>query len=371
MIERYEDPSIREIFSDKEKYRRWVLVEKQVLLAQIEAGVVISDLSAQYLIEGLVPELVDDEFCQWVQDLESETRHDVVAFLRAVHMATGINTRWLHFGVTSSNIVDCGLALGLQQAGGVIQDSLNQADKVLNEMILRWSGFPMIARTHGQVAKATNWGVRLHKWGALLENARLAVKEATEVAQVGSIGGPVGDYQSPVTAEVESKALRSMGLRVDEGSCQAVGRWVVAKWASGMAFATSCMEAIATDLRVAYMVGDVYLAAPDGYVGSSSMPHKVNPIGLEKISGMARLARGMAGAEQEAMVSWLERDLTASSLDRVVVPDMCHLVVHAANTLRDQLSLVNVVEMGPIMDSAPRSWENQVESVLDGFDRWT
>lgn len=331
MIERYQAPYIQFLLLPEQVYKRWLLIEVEVMGQQLEAGILPQTARTfinQARALGWTPELTER-----ARHYEKHVRHDVVAFLQAVTQQLAHHTNYretpLHLGLTSSNLVDTGNALAWRQAVAHLWHL--DRDLVFGlERLMRQSGQLWISgRTHGEIAAPVQWGHRIGQWLHQLRRAQIQMQDAPTA---GSLAGPVGTWSKWLPPEVESKVLDSLGLETVRSS-QIVPRDLQLTFAQAMLAHITAIERIATDLRLAVLVGDAELRRPDGTVGSSSMPGKVNPVELEQLCGLARVARGHVNSLSESVVSWLERDITASSVDRTAMVDLAHLTAYTATKM--------------------------------------
>lgn len=335
MIERYQDPEIERIFSFRNKLRWWRRVELEVARAQEKLGQ-IPEGTARRLEATLVEELV-----RTTPILERDTRHDFVAFLQAwrtdqMHRP-GDAMNYLHHGLTSSDVEDTALSKQLKQANEMVwnwtQLAIDELDVREAEFTSPTGAYRRVARTHGQWATVGELPLLFSRWSSHLHRTRYEL--ASGSFYVAKISGPAGDY-STVDGRVASMVATELGLVAVAAEMQCVPRDRIARLANALAgVATACSQ-IALDFRLLALsdVGEVAEGFAEGQRGSSSMPHKRNPITAEKICGVARLARGYASMLQPWEL-WLERDISHSSVERVAIPDLYHVVCHALRCTRD------------------------------------
>lgn len=310
MIERYSDQRITAIFSPEAMIARWVEVE----LAAMDAL-------------GHDPGPVVPPSPQAVTDEESVTKHDVVAFLRAWCKSNPDNAtlhRWVHYGLTSSNVVDCGLMLAVQDATAVIRTELNDLTWATHRVEQLLEGTPQVGRTHGRWAIVREAS---HPWSVLTQGLERAVGRIARASTMyGSLAGPVGE-SLVLNQHAEIGVLKGLGLK-RTASTQVVPRDGLVEWAQQLALLATQCEAVAVQVRLLAQSGidEVREQQANGQVGSSAMPHKQNPIRSENITGLARLARAQIEPLMMSIVQWGDHDLAHSSVERVVVPDLCHLM---------------------------------------------
>jgi adenylosuccinate lyase len=320
VISRYVRPEMALVWSEERKLETWLQVEVAAAEALAEQGVVPAEDLAQ-IKQALPP---DPEA---VRARERVTNHDVAAFVDLVSEPLGGAGRWIHFGLTSSDVLDTALALQLREAG---RELLTGADALTAALVRRAREFADVlcmGRTHGVHAEPTTFGVKLA--GFAWESRRSAdrLRRAFAAVEVGKLSGAVGTY-STLGPEVERAALAQLGLRAEDGSTQVVPRDRHAEVLSAVALAGASLERLATEIRHLQRteVREVEEPFGEGQKGSSAMPHKRNPITSERVAGLARLLRGYAQAGLENVALWHERDISHSSVERVALPDATTLL---------------------------------------------
>ena len=322
MIPRYTNPEMGRIWSDQRKYETWLRVE--VAAAEAMAAT------------GLVPEAAarDIAACaavraERVEEIEQVTQHDVIAFTTAVAEQVGPSARWLHFGLTSSDVLDTALALQMREACGLILDDLDGAVAAVGERAREHRDTPMIGRTHGVHAEPMTFGLKLALWHAELGRARTRLERAREVVNVGKISGAVGTY-AHLEPEIERRVCGALGLTPAPVASQIVQRDRHAELLGAMAITGASIEKFALEVRGLQKteIGEVEEGFAKGQKGSSAMPHKRNPIGCEQLTGLARVLRANAMAALENVALWHERDISHSSVERVVIPDSFIVLDH-------------------------------------------
>jgi adenylosuccinate lyase len=315
VIRRYTLPEMGAIWTDRARFEQMLRVELAVSRAQAARGVVPAEALAA--IEARAA--VDPDR---IAEIERTTDHDVIAFVSQVAETIGPEGRFLHLGLTSSDVVDTALALQLQQAGELL---LRDCDRLLATLIARARGESdtlMMGRTHSVHAEPITFGLKLAGWAFELDRGRLRLGAAVDEIATGKISGPVGTY-SHLGPDVEAEVLAELGLRADPASTQIVQRDRHAALLTAIAILGGSLERFATEIRNLQHteIGEVMEPFKTGQKGSSAMPHKRNPILSERIAGLARLLRGYAGTALEDQPLWHERDISHSSAERVILPD--------------------------------------------------
>lgn len=328
MIERYCTPAMTALWSRQAKYEKWLEVE----LAICEA----------YAAEGVIPEAdwaaIRDHASFTLERcdaIEQETRHDLAAFVRALEEAVAAGSgadlqnagRWIHFGVTSYDVIDTALGMMLRDSCIALENSLEKLIEQVRRLKLAHADTPAIGRTHGIHAEPITFGAKLAGWETELRRNQARLVGARDEVSVGKISGAVGIH-AHVSPELEERILARLGLRPDPVSTQIVNRDRLAHLLCVLAVLAGGLERIATELRNLQRteILEVQEEFAKGQTGSSAMPHKRNPWNSETVVGLARIVRGNAGAMLETIATWHERDLTNSSLERVILPDTFQLV---------------------------------------------
>ncbi len=336
MIPRYAVPEITRIFSLEHRTELWLKIELAVVRELERSGIAPPGTVEQ--IETTLREVPIQRLVARAQAIEEQTQHDVVAFLMAVEEIVGEPARWIHFGLTSSDVVDTGLALQIQEAGGVVLDRLEETLSALRDLALRHQHTPMMGRTHGMFAEPTTLGLKFLGFYKELERARARVTEALEGLRFGKLSGAVGTnaYLSPST---EKRILESLGLKREPVATQVIPRDRHAALLSALALTGSAVERLATEIRHLQRTEVGELEEPFGQrqTGSSAMPHKRNPIRSERLCGLARYLRGVLIPALENVALWHERDISHSSVERLIIPDAFHTVVYMLGLLRSIL----------------------------------
>src|SRR5579884_1028717 len=303
------------IWSDEGKLATWLEVELAATAAWAELGVVPEDAAAR--IASATPPSAER-----VAELEATLHHDTAAFVDAVAEHLGVEGRWFHYGLTSSDVVDTALSLQIREAGALILAGLDRAFAVVTARAQEHRGTLMIGRTHGVHAEPTTFGLKLAGWAFELERGRSRVARALEGMRVGKLSGAVGTYAA-TDPELERLACERLGLEPAPTSTQILQRDRHAELLTALAVVASSLDKFALELRhlARTEVAEVQEPFGKGQKGSSAMPHKRNPVVAERICGLARVVRGAAVVGLENVALWHERDISHSSAERVVVPD--------------------------------------------------
>ncbi|MEN2981189.1 MAG: adenylosuccinate lyase [Thermus sp.] len=346
MVPRYQTPEMARLWSEENRYRTWALVEAYALEAWEALGQVPKGLSAR-LLDKLAEKPLDRAFAQRVAELEEVTRHDLVAFTRALTEWTGDEEvgRYLHLGLTSSDVVDTAQNVLLVEALDLIGKELQGVREALKGLALRYKHTPAIARTHGVHAEPTSFGLRFLSFYAAFGRDEERLRRAKEAIGVAMLSGSVGNY-AHVPPEVEAHVARRLGLAPEPISTQVVPRDRHAEVLAALALLGGNLERVAVELRHLQRTEVLEAQEPfrEGQTGSSSMPHKKNPVGLENLTGMARLLRGYLQPALENIALWHERDISHSSVERVVLPDATTAAHYALRRLRGILEGLVVLE---------------------------
>ena len=334
MIARYARPQMASIWSEENKYRNWLRVELAATDALVRAGMVPAEAAtamherASFTVER-------------IHAIEAETRHDVLAFTQAVAESVGPEARWLHYGLTSTDVVDTAQALALTQASEIIRSGILRLREVLRKRAIEFQHTPTIGRTHGVHAEPTTFGMKLLLWYSEMGRNLSRFDAAAEDLRVGKISGAVGAF-GKLKPEHEEDIVRSLGLKHALISTQVLQRDRHAAYITTLAVLCSTLDKIATEIRhlqrTEVREAEEFFSA--GQKGSSAMPHKRNPITCENISGLARVVRGNAQVALENVALWHERDISHSSAERVILPDttiLADYLLDKAATLIEKL----------------------------------
>jgi adenylosuccinate lyase len=315
MIGRYTSPEMGRIWSDHRKYETWLQVEVAAADAMARAGIIPPDAARDIRDRGRFD-------VQRIEEIEQVTQHDVIAFTTAVGEQVGPSARWLHFGLTSSDVIDTAQALQMRDACDLILKGLDGLIQAVRTRAEEHRRTVMIGRTHGVHAEPMTFGLKLALWYAELVRDAARVRTARETISVGKLSGAVGTY-AHVPPAVEADVCRTLGLAPAPVASQVIQRDRHAELLSVLAITASSLEKFALEIRGLQKteIGEVEEPFARGQKGSSAMPHKRNPVGCEQIVGLARLVRANAGAAFENNALWHERDISHSSVERVILPD--------------------------------------------------
>jgi len=315
MIARYTHPEMGRIWSDQRRYETWLLVEVAAADAMAEAGIVPPEAARDIRERGAFD-------IARIEEIEQTTQHDVIAFTTAVAEHVGPSARWLHFGLTSSDVIDTAQALQMREACDLILKDLDGLAAAISARAFEHRHTPMIGRTHGVHAEPTTFGLKLALWHAEVGRDVERVRRAREVVSFGKLSGAVGTF-AHLPPSIEADVCRRLGLRPAPVASQVIQRDRHAELMSALAITAASLEKFALEIRGLQKteIGEVEEPFAKGQKGSSAMPHKRNPIGCEQIVGLARLLRGNAHAALENIALWHERDISHSSVERVILPD--------------------------------------------------
>ncbi len=324
MIERYSRPEMKKVWSDENKFDKWLQVEIAVCEAWAERGVVPEEA-----LPGIRKACCNLER---MEEVLKETHHDVTAFLRAVSESIGEESRYIHLGLTSSDIMDTALALQLVDATGLLEKDVAGVISVLEQRAREHKHTIMMGRTHGVHAEPTTFGLKLALWVQEMKRNSYRLAEAKKAVAVGKISGAVGTHAT-VPPEVEKSACSRLGLEAAPVSSQIVQRDRHAQFVTTLAILASSLEKFATEIRGLQRTEVLEAEEPfeEGQTGSSAMPHKRNPELCERICGLARLVRGHAVTSMENVALWHERDISHSSNERITLPDSCLVLDYVLN----------------------------------------
>jgi adenylosuccinate lyase len=315
VIPRYTLPEMAAVWSDEARLGHWLEIEILAVEAWARLGTVPAEDARAIRERAAVT--VDR-----VKELELVTKHDVAAFVQAAGESVGEAGRWIHFGMTSSDVLDTALALQLRDAADLLLGRVETVLGVTKRLALQHRDTVMVGRTHGIHAEPTSFGHKLALWAFELDRDRERVRRAKDAVSVGAISGVVGTYAA-VDPRIEEEVCAKLGLRPAEASSQIIPRDRHAEYMAALAILASSLDAFATEIRhlARTEVGEVQEPFTEGQKGSSAMPHKRNPVRSERITGLARVIRGNLQVALENVVLWHERDISHSSAERVILPD--------------------------------------------------
>jgi adenylosuccinate lyase len=304
------------IWSEEAKLARWLEVELAAVDAWAEIGVVPLKAARELRARATVPSP------ERVAEIERRTQHDVAAFVDAVAEEAGPAARWLHYGLTSSDVVDTALALQVREAGELLLDGIERALAAVTRRAQEHRETVMVGRTHGVHAEPITFGAKLAGWAFELDRDRDRIARALERMRIGKLSGTVGVYGG-CDPELERLVCERLGLEVEPAATQVVPRDRLAELLSALAVCAASLERFATEIRhlARTEVREVMEPFARGQKGSSAMPHKRNPVVAERLCGLARVVRAAASVGLENVALWHERDISHSSAERVVVPD--------------------------------------------------
>lgn len=327
MIDRYTREPMGRIWTEENKFRTWLEVEILACEAMAQQGTIPGDAAEAIRKKAAFS-------VERIQAIEAETKHDVIAFLTNVAEHVGPESRYIHLGLTSSDILDTSMAVRLQAASDLILEDCDRFLAVLKQKALAHKDTAMIGRSHGIHAEPTTFGLKLALWYDEMGRNRERMTRARETVNVGKLSGAVGTFAN-ISPDVEAYVCEKLGLRPAPVSTQVIQRDRYAEYFSTLAVLASTIEKIAVEIRhlqrTEVLEAEEYFSK--GQKGSSAMPHKRNPISSENLSGLARLVRANAAAALNNVALWHERDISHSSVERVIVPDSTILIDYMLNRI--------------------------------------
>ncbi len=384
MIDRYSRDEMKKIWELNSKFQYYLDVELAVCKAynklKVISDEVLKDITSKASFN------VDR-----IDEIEKEVHHDLIAFLTNVNENVGDNSRYIHMGMTSSDVIDTALALQMKDAGKIILNDIDELIKTIKEKAKEHKETVCIGRSHGVHAEPMTFGVKLCGWIDLFERNKRNFENALNEANVGQISGPVGTY-SNINPEIEKLACEYLGLKPAKFSTQVIARDIHARYLQALALIACVIEQVAVELRHLQRteVLEVEEGFSSGQKGSSAMPHKKNPISGENLSGLARIVRSNSIAAMENIALWHERDISHSSAERIIFPDSTilidymlsrlnktikNLVVHKDNMLKNtklfggivfsQKILLRLCEKGLLREEAYKLVQ---KNALDAFN---
>ncbi len=336
MIARYTRPEMGMLWDPEKKYQKWLDVEIAACEAWAELGEIPRDaLKAIRQKAGFDIRRIDE--------IEKVVKHDVIAFLTSVAQSLGPESRFIHKGLTSSDILDTALALLMREAADIIMKDIRGLMEVIKKQAFKYKDIPMIGRSHGVHAEPMTFGLKFALWYSDMKRNLTRMKKAREAISIGKLSGAVGTF-SNIPPAVEEKVCKKLGLKPEPVATQIVQRDRHAEYLTTLALIAASVEKIAVEIR--HLQRSEVLEAEEpfmaGQKGSSAMPHKRNPIGCENLSGLARVVRSNAMAALENISLWHERDISHSSVERVIIPDSSILVDYMLDRLRGVLDRLRV-----------------------------
>ena len=324
MIERYSLPQMKKIWSEESKFDKWLQVEIAVCEAWAELGTIPKEA---------VPKIKAARYSlKRIAEILQITHHDMTAFIQAVSESLGEESRFIHLGLTSSDVIDTALSLQLKEASKLLAQDIADLITVLEAKAVEYKQTIMMGRTHGVHAEPITFGLKLALWAQEMKRNATRLAEAEKSISVGKISGAVGTYAT-VSPEVEEKACIKLGLTPAPISSQIIQRDRHAQFVTTLAIIASSLEKFATEIRSLQRTEILEAEEPfaKGQTGSSAMPHKRNPELCERVCGLARLVRGNALTSMENIALWHERDISHSSTERIILPDSCLVLDYVLN----------------------------------------
>ncbi len=367
MINRYKNQKISYIWNDQNKFDTWKKVQETYVKTLEEEGVAkpgISEKIASVSVEA-----------EEVYEREKVTNHDLASFVDILQNKVGEGSNWIHYGLTSSDVVDTSNSLLIKESLEVL---IKLVDDLLNEIknrAINEQNTKIIGRTHGVFAEETFLGNILGNWYLEIKRNLDRLSTAKETISYGKLSGPVGNY-TVVTPEIEDKTLKKLDLKAEKFASQIVSRDRYAEVVSAISILASSYDRIAGNLR-SYQrseISEIFEPFKEGQKGSSAMPHKKNPIGSERISGLSRIIRGYSISSLENMVLWNERDISNSSVERVIIPDSFNIACFMTTELTSIIKhmVINYEQINKNLENAKNKSISQKvlsELVNNGIDR--
>lgn len=320
MIDRYTRPEMKEIWSDKARYQCWLDVEIAADEAWSKLGYIPAEdvekirQNATFTVEG-------------INEIEAVTHHDVIAFTRDVSKSLGPERKWVHYGLTSTDVVDTAQGLQLKKVNDILRQDIQDFMDILADRAREFKYTVCMGRTHGIHAEPTTFGLKLARWYSEMKRNQERFEHAAKGVEAGKISGAVGTF-AEVDPQVEAYVCQKLGLRPQEISTQVLPRDLHAEYVAAIALVGTALENMATEVRSLQRteIHEVEEHFAKGQKGSSAMPHKRNPIGSENICGCARVLRGNVVTAYEDVILWHERDISHSSAERMILPDSTALL---------------------------------------------
>ncbi|MBM3945056.1 MAG: adenylosuccinate lyase [SAR202 cluster bacterium] len=335
MIERYTRPAMGKVWSEESKYDKWLQVELAAVEAWAEQGVVPSEDFEK--LKGVTYDLPR------LKEILDRTKHDMTAFLGSITERIGPEGRWLHHGLTTSDVWDTATSMQLRESADLLDNGIARLIAALHDKALEHRNTLMMGRTHGVHAEPITFGLKVAVWWDEMRRHRRRLFEAREAISVGKLSGPVGTHAS-VPPAVEERVCKKLGLAVAPFSNQVLQRDRHAEFIVTLAMIAASLEKFATEIRSLQRTEICEVEEPfgEGQTGSSSMPHKRNPELSERVCGLARLIRGHAVTALENVALWGERDISHSSAERVILPDACIVLDYILDLLTGVMSGLRV-----------------------------
>ncbi len=323
MIERYSTKRIDKVWSEQNKFDTYLKVEIAATKAWMDEGVVPE--SDYELIKNNAK--VD---LNRLKEIEAETKHDVIAFTRAISETLGEEKKWVHYGLTSTDVVDTAYSVQLKEVNGYLLENLNNFSKVLKEQAMKYKDTPVMGRTHGVHAEITSLGLKFALWYDEMQRNIERFEKASKQIEIGKVSGAVGNFAN-TPGHIQDSICKELGIDSANISTQTLQRDRHAEYVSTIAIIGTTLEKIATEVRNSQRteVREIMEYFDKGQKGSSAMPHKRNPIASENICGIARVLRGYVVPAMENNSLWYERDISHSSVERIILPDATSLLDYA------------------------------------------
>ncbi|MBS20105.1 MAG: adenylosuccinate lyase [Chloroflexi bacterium] len=316
MIERYSRPEMTSVWSEKNKYSKWLDIELAVCEAWYKKGLIPKDDIEKLRSSSYRKDIFEETL--------KITKHEMTAFLKSITINLGDEGRWLHQGLTTSDVWDTSTSLQLKEAGELLYKELTALESVLKNQAIKHKNTLMMGRTHGVHAEPITFGLKLALWWEEIKRGKVRLKDAIKIISVGQISGPVGTHAT-APPDIESYVCKALNISPAPISNQIIQRDRHAQFVTTLALIAASLEKIATEIRSLQRteIREVEEPFTKGQTGSSSMPHKRNPELTERICGLARLIRGHSVTAMENVALWGERDISHSSTERIILPDSC------------------------------------------------
>jgi len=335
MIERYSRPAMKAVWSEENKFNKWLEVEIAACEAWAQLGVVPRAAIPKIKLARVNLKRMDE--------ILKETHHDMTAFLNTVSESIGEESRYIHLGMTSSDVMDTALSLQMMEATDILAADIKELTAELAGLAIKYKNTPMAGRTHGVHAEPITFGLKLAIWFEEMNRNKHRLAEARKMISVGKISGAVGTFAT-LSPQVEEKACHKLGLTPASISNQVLQRDRHAQFVTTLAIIASSLEKFATEIRALQKteVREVEEPFSAGQTGSSAMPHKRNPELCERVCGLARLIRGYSVTSLENITLWHERDISHSSTERIILPDACLALDYSMNVFTSVMKGLNV-----------------------------
>lgn len=338
MIERYTRDVMKKIWSDENKYKAWLEVE----LLALEAWAELGDIPKEDVVT-IREEVVLN--IPRILEIEEQTRHDVIAFTRSLSESLGDEKKWIHYGLTSTDVVDTAYGYLLKQANEIIREGLLQLIDTIKTKAIQYKYTVMMGRTHGVHAEPTTFGLKLGLWYSEMMRHLERFNHAAQGIEAGKMSGAVGTFAN-IPPFIEAYVCEHLGIRAQDISTQVLPRDLHAEYIATLALIATSIEKFATEIRSLQRseIREVEEFFAKGQKGSSAMPHKRNPIGSENMSGLSRVLRGYMVTAYENVNLWHERDISHSSAERIILPDATTLIDYMLQRFNKILSQLTVYE---------------------------